>query len=153
MSVLTSVGLGLKLNVLGHLGGSMIEHLPLAHSIILGSRDWVPHRASCVEPVLPLPVSLSVCLLWINKIFKNKKQKTYCATTSYPVAKPQGPIPDKWLHHKRSEGPGSPLCSAVCGPCKIPGKDNRCAKEAKESILDFSFHSCTWGGLGWWANS
>ena len=44
---------------LGHLGGSAVEHLPLAQGMILESWDWVPHRASCMEPVSP---SLCFCL-------------------------------------------------------------------------------------------
>ena len=30
----------------GHLGGSVVEHLPLAQVMILGSWDQVPHQAS-----------------------------------------------------------------------------------------------------------
>ena len=33
--------------VLGHLGGSVVEHLPLAQVVIPGSWDRVPHRAPC----------------------------------------------------------------------------------------------------------
>ena len=29
----------------GHLGGSVVEHLPSAQGMILESRDQVPHRA------------------------------------------------------------------------------------------------------------
>lgn len=61
----------------------------------------------------------------------------------YLAAWPQGLVPDRWLHHKHSEGPGSPLCSAVYGPCRTPGKDNRCAKGAKQTILDLLFHLYT----------
>ena len=54
---------------LGHLGGSVVECLPLAQGTIPGSWDWVPHQASCRELLLPLPISLplSMCLSWINK--------------------------------------------------------------------------------------
>ena len=34
----------------GHLGGSAVEHLPLAQSVILEFRDRVPHRAPCRNP-------------------------------------------------------------------------------------------------------
>ena len=62
----------------GHLGGSVIEHLPLAQVVIPGSWDQVPHRAPCMEPASPsayVSASLSVCLLGLNKIFKNKSKK------------------------------------------------------------------------------
>ena len=38
---------------MGHLGGSVVEHLPLAQVVILGSWDQVPHPASCREPASP----------------------------------------------------------------------------------------------------
>ena len=47
----------------GRLGGSAVEHLPLAQGMILDSWDRVPHRAPCMEPVSPfacVSVSLSV---------------------------------------------------------------------------------------------
>lgn len=40
--------------------------------------------------------------------------------------------PGKWLRHKHSAGPGSPWCSAGCGPCRTPGTGSRCAGEAKQ---------------------
>ena len=47
----------------GHLGGSVAEHLPSAQSVILGSRDRVPHQAPCVEPASPSAcVSASLCV-------------------------------------------------------------------------------------------
>ena len=47
----------------GCLDDSMIEHsLPLAHVMIPGSWDGVPHWAPCREPVLPLPVCVCVCV-------------------------------------------------------------------------------------------
>ncbi|CAD7682007.1 unnamed protein product [Nyctereutes procyonoides] len=37
----------------GHLGGSVVEHLPLAQGVILESWDGVPHRAPCRDPASP----------------------------------------------------------------------------------------------------
>ena len=34
----------------GHLGGSVVEHLPLAQVMILGSWDQVPHQDPHREP-------------------------------------------------------------------------------------------------------
>ena len=48
--------------VLGRLGGSVVEYLALAQGMILGSWDRVPHWAPCREPALPLPVSLPLSL-------------------------------------------------------------------------------------------
>ena len=50
----------------GLLGGSVVERLPLARGMTLGSRDRVPGRAPCVEPASPsacVSVSLSVSLM------------------------------------------------------------------------------------------
>ena len=33
----------------GHLGGSVVERLPSAQDVILGSWDRVPHQAPCRE--------------------------------------------------------------------------------------------------------
>ena len=41
----------------GSLGGSAVEHLPLAQGVILESRGQVLHRAPCMEPA-----SLCLCL-------------------------------------------------------------------------------------------
>ena len=47
----------------GCLGGLAVERLPLAQGMIPESWDRVPHRAPCMEPVLPLPyVSASFSL-------------------------------------------------------------------------------------------
>ena len=51
--------------VMGCLGGSVVEHLPLAQDMILESWDRVLHRAPCMEPGSPsacisLPLSLCV---------------------------------------------------------------------------------------------
>ena len=49
--------------VAGGLGGSMVEHLPLAQGLILESWDQVLHQGSCMEPAsLLLPVSLPFSL-------------------------------------------------------------------------------------------
>ena len=44
----------------GCLGGSVVEHLPLAQVVILGSWDRIPHRAPHGELCLSLPLSLCV---------------------------------------------------------------------------------------------
>ena len=61
----------LKLKSMGRLGGSVVECLPSAQGVILGSWDQVLHWAPAGSLLLPLPISLllSVCLSWINKIF------------------------------------------------------------------------------------
>ena len=48
---------------LGHLGGLVVEHLPLDQIMILGSWDWVLHQAPRREPASPsayVSASLSV---------------------------------------------------------------------------------------------
>ena len=56
-----------KLPELGHLGGSAIEHLPLAQGVVPDSQDQVPHRTSCMKPASPpsacVSTSLSVSLM------------------------------------------------------------------------------------------
>ena len=48
---------------LGCLGGSVVEWLPLAQVMILGSRDQVPHQASQREPASSSAyVSASLCV-------------------------------------------------------------------------------------------
>ena len=50
----------------GHLGSSVVEHLPLAQGMILASWDQVPHWAPCEEPASPsacVSASLSVSLM------------------------------------------------------------------------------------------
>ena len=55
--------LWLKTKRSGCLGGSVLEHLPLAQGVILGSRDRVPHQAPCMEPASPSAhVSASLCV-------------------------------------------------------------------------------------------
>ena len=56
----------------GHLGGSVVERLPLAQDVIPGSWDQVPHQAPCREPTSPsVYVSASVSL--VNKQNLEKK--------------------------------------------------------------------------------
>ena len=53
---------------MGHLGGSVIEHLPLAQVMIPGSWDQVLHWAPCREPASPSAyVSASLCVSLIKK--------------------------------------------------------------------------------------
>ena len=42
----------------GHLGGSVVEHLPLAQGVIPESWDWVLHQAPPREPASPSAYSL-----------------------------------------------------------------------------------------------
>ena len=59
------------------MGSPVVEHLPLAQGMILGSRDQVPHQAPSGEPASPTAyVSASLCLSykWINKILKRKRE-------------------------------------------------------------------------------
>ena len=45
------------------LGGSVVKRLPSAQSVILESRDLVPHPAPCGEPASPSAcVSASLCM-------------------------------------------------------------------------------------------
>ena len=47
----------------GYLGGSVVEHLPLAQIMILGSWDRVSHQAPHREPASPSAyVSTSLCV-------------------------------------------------------------------------------------------
>ena len=50
-----------------HLGGPVVEHLPLAQVLIPGSWDQVLHQAPWRKPLLPLPVSASLCMSLMNK--------------------------------------------------------------------------------------
>ena len=48
------------------MGGSVVEYLPLAQGVILGSWDRFPHQAPCRDPVSPsayVSASLSVSLM------------------------------------------------------------------------------------------
>ena len=58
----------MKLLGAGCLGGSVVEHLPLAQVIIQGSWDWVLHQVPCREPASPSAyVSASLCVFLMNK--------------------------------------------------------------------------------------
>ena len=59
--------------LMGCLGGSVVERLPLAQGVIPGFWDRVLPLAPCREPAFPSAcVSASLCLSWINKILKKK---------------------------------------------------------------------------------
>ena len=61
-----------KMKWLGCPGGSAVEHLPLAQAMIPGSRDQVPHQASCEEPTSPPAyVSASLCVSLMNFFLKS----------------------------------------------------------------------------------
>ena len=60
----------LKIWLVGHLGGSVVEHVPLALVVIQGSWDGVLHQAPCIEPASP-----SACVsasLYVSHVFINK---------------------------------------------------------------------------------
>ena len=51
-----------------HLGCSVVEHLPLAQVMILGSWDQVPYQVPHREPASPSAyVSASLCMSLMNK--------------------------------------------------------------------------------------
>ena len=53
---------------MGHLSGSVVEHLPLAQVVILGSEHRVLHWALHTEPASPSAyVSTSLCVSLTNK--------------------------------------------------------------------------------------
>ena len=53
---------------MGHLGDSVVEHLPLAQVMIPQSWDQVPHPAHHGEPASPSAyVSASLCVSLTNK--------------------------------------------------------------------------------------
>ena len=56
---------GGKKNALGHLGGSVVEDLPLAQVVILGSWDQVLHQAPCRETAPP-SACVSASLLCVS---------------------------------------------------------------------------------------
>ena len=61
--------------IVGHLGGSVVECLPLAQVMIPGSWDQVLHRAPHREPASPSAyVSASLCVSFMNKKKENLKK-------------------------------------------------------------------------------
>ena len=65
----------------GTSGGSVVEHLPSAQGVNLGSQDPVPHRPPLGEPASPsayVSASASLCISHekIHKIFKSQKERT-----------------------------------------------------------------------------
>ena len=53
---------------LGHLGGSVVEHLPSAQVVVPGSQDQVPYGPPCREPAYPSAcVSASPSVSLMNK--------------------------------------------------------------------------------------
>ena len=61
----TSLNL-IKMIIEGCMGGSVVEHLPLAQVVIVGSCDWVPYQAPCGESACPsayVSAFLSVSLM------------------------------------------------------------------------------------------
>ena len=62
------IGDSTKGDIEGHLGGSVVEHLPLAQVVNPGSWDRVLHQASHREPVSPPAcVSASLSMSLMNK--------------------------------------------------------------------------------------
>ena len=57
---------GIKIANEGCLGGSEVEHLPLAQGLFPGSWDQVLHRAPCREPASP-SAYVSAFLSLMNK--------------------------------------------------------------------------------------
>ena len=74
--MLVTVLIGIQ--VMGRLGGSVVERLPLAQVVIWGSQIESLIRLPAEGLLLPLPISLplTLCLSWINKIFRKKKRNT-----------------------------------------------------------------------------
>ena len=65
LGVIVTSRLCSKIPLLGHLGGSVVERLPSAQSVIPTSWDRVPHQAPYMEPASPsacVSASLSLSL-------------------------------------------------------------------------------------------
>ena len=57
-----------NISFLGRLGGSVVEHLPLAQVVFPGSWDQVLHQAPQGKPLSPSPyVSASLCVSLMKK--------------------------------------------------------------------------------------
>ena len=62
---------GFKAFSLGDLGGSVVDPLSLARVMILGSWDYIPHKAPHREPAFPSAyVFASLSVPFINKLIK-----------------------------------------------------------------------------------
>ena len=63
-----------KFRLMGHLSGSVVEHLPLAQGVVIPESQYrVPHRAPCMEPAYPsayVSASLSLSVSFMNKLKK-----------------------------------------------------------------------------------
>ena len=65
-----------KIFIVGRPGGAVVERLPLAQVMILGSRDRVPCRAPRMEPASPSAcVSASLSVFLMNKLKKTFLKK------------------------------------------------------------------------------
>ena len=64
-----NLGLGAQQKFIdeGRLGGSAVEHLPLAQGMIPGFWDRVPHPVPHRNLLLPLPLSLPLSVSFMNK--------------------------------------------------------------------------------------
>ena len=51
---------------LGLLGGSVVEHLPLAQGVVLETQDRVLHQAPCMEPASPSACVSASPSLWVS---------------------------------------------------------------------------------------
>ena len=74
-----TVPCALKFGREGHLGGSVVEHLPSAQVVTPESWDRVSHQGPCREPASPsacVSTFLSLCVSheYINKILKKKNK-------------------------------------------------------------------------------
>ena len=85
---------------MGHLGDSVVECLPSAQGVVLGSQDRVPHQAPYEKPASPsacVSASLSVSLIKkINKFLKktNKHERLLTLGNKYRVA--EGEVGAGW---------------------------------------------------------
>ena len=64
ISVLQEAKKKKKSRAQGHLGGSVVECLPLAQGMIPGCQYQILHWTPCMKPasLLPLPMSLPLCV-------------------------------------------------------------------------------------------
>ena len=70
---------------MGHLGGSIVQCLPLAQIMIPGSWDGAPHQAPCSADSLLLPLLLPMLVLSLsNKLIQKKKEEEKKTQTCHP---------------------------------------------------------------------